>query len=358
MSSNKKSISCNKKRLKELEALKKIASSRKMEARLVQRAQIVLKRIEGRTISKVAKEQGVCTTTVVTWCHRFESEGIAGLHDRSRSGKPRVYREEFRNQVLELLEQTPPDGQASWDGPSVARQLNVSEHAVWRLLRKEGICLSRQRTWCISTDPEFVAKAADIIGLYLNPPENAFVISVDEKPTIQVLERTTGYVRVTDKRIVRGFKSTYKRHGTLNLFAALEISTGIIHGKPTKQKRKIEFLEFMDEIVKEMASDKEIHVIMDNHSIHKKNDDWLKTHPNVFFHFTPTSASWLNQVEIWFGIMTRKVLRGASHKDADELISNIEKFIEAYNRNPKPFVWRKREVKGSQLKNTIRNLCN
>jgi transposase len=360
MSSNKKSISCSKKQQKEVEALKKIASSRKMEARLVQRAQIVLKRIEGRTISKVAQEQGVCTTTVVSWYHRFESEGIAGLHDRSRSGKPSVYKEEFRNQVLELLEQPPPDGQASWDGPSVARHLNVSADAVWRLLRKEGICLSRQRSWCISTDPEFVAKTADIIGLYLNPPENVFVISVDEKPTIQVLERSTGYVRVTDKRIVRGFKSTYKRHGTLNLFAALEISTGIIHGKTTKQKRKFEFLEFMDEIVKEIPASKgkEIHVIMDNHSIHKKNDEWLKVHPNVFFHFTPTSASWLNQVEIWFGIMTRKVLRGASHKEADELISNIEKFIEAYNHNPKPFVWRKREVKGSQLKNTIRNLCN
>lgn len=339
-------------------ALEKMASSRTMEARLVQRGKIILKCLEGKTVTQVARELEIRPNTVTDWRRRFESDGIDGLFDRPRTGKPIEYGDEFRNMVLGLLEQPPPDGQASWDGPTVAKHLNVSVHAVWRLLKKEGVCLSRQRSWCVSTDPEFVPKAADIIGLYLNPPENAFVISVDEKPSMQALERTTGYVKATDKKIVRGFKSTYKRHGTLNLFAALEISTGIIHGKTTKQKRRVEFLEFMDEIMEDMPPGKEIHVILDNYCIHKKNEEWLKKHPNVFFHYTPTSASWLNQVEIWFGIFTRKVLRGSNHRSTDELREAIEKFIAAYNPTAKPFVWKKREVKGSQLKDTIVNLCN
>ena len=338
-------------------ALEKMASSRTMEARIVQRAKIILKCLEGKPVNQVARELEVRPNTVIDWRRRFESEGIEGLSDKPRSGKPIEYGDEFRKELLLLLEQPPPDGLSSWDGPEVAKKLKVSVHAVWRLLRKEGICLSRQRSWCVSTDPEFIPKAADIIGLYLNPPETAFVISVDEKPSIQALERSTGYVKATDKKIVRGFKSTYKRHGTLNLFAALEISTGMIHGKTTKQKRRVEFLEFMDEIMENMPKEKDIHVILDNYSIHKKNDDWLKRHPNVFFHFTPTSASWLNQVEIWFGILTRKVLRGANHKSAEELREAIEKYIAAYNPNAKPFVWRKREVKGAQLKNNIANLC-
>ena len=210
----------------------------------------------------------------------------------------------------------------------------------------------------MSTDPEFTAKAADIVGLYLNPPENALVISVDEKPSIQALERSTGYVETDNGKIVRGFKSTYKRHGTLNLFAALEVATGAIHTETTEKKRRIEFLEFMDHVVAELPDSKEIHVILDNYSIHKKNDAWLAAHPNVSFHFTPTSASWLNQVEIWFGIMSRKALRGASFRSVIELRQAIEAFVAAYGPKAKPFVWRKREVKGSQLRSTIVNLRN
>ena len=236
--------------------------------------------------------------------------------------------------------------------------MSASVHAVWRVLRKEGICLSRQRSWCVSTDPEFTAKAADIVGLYLNPPEKALVISVDEKPSIQALERSTGYVKTDNGKIVRGFKSTYKRHGTLNLFAALEVATGAIHTETTKLKRRIEFLEFMDNVMAELPADREVHVILDNYCIHKRNDAWLAAHPNVFFHFTPTSASWLNQVEIWFGIMSRKALRGASFKNTEDLAKAISDFITAYGKTAKPFVWRKREVKGSQLKNTIVNLRN
>ncbi len=327
-----------------------------MEARLVERARIVLQCLEGKPVSMVASSLKVRPNTVIDWRQRFVTEGVAGLRDRPRSGKPPRYTEEFRKQVLTTLEQPPPIGQAVWDGPAVAKELQTSVHAVWRVLRKEGICLARQRSWCVSTDPEFAAKAADVVGLYLNPPQNALVISVDEKPSIQALERRMGYVETDSGKIVRGFKSTYKRHGTLNLFAALEVATGAVHTQTTDKKRRIEFLEFMDRVVADLPADKEIHAILDNYCIHKKNDAWLAAHPNVFFHFTPTSASWLNQVEIWFGILSRKALRGASFSDREQLRGAIEAFVAAYGPQAKPFVWRKREVKGSQLRNTIVNL--
>jgi transposase len=338
--------------------LEEWVSSRTMELRLVERAKIITSILRGEGINQIARNLQIRPNTVIEWRRRFEKEGIKGLYDRRRSGKPVKYDEAFRNQVIAKLEELPPLGQACWDGPAVAKQMNTSVHAVWRVLRKQGICLSRQRSWCVSTDPEFTTKAADIVGLYLNPPENALVLSVDEKPSIQALERATGYVQTDNGKIVRGFKSTYKRHGTLNLFAALEIATGAIHTQTTQQKRRLEFLEFMDQLVEGMPEGKEIHVILDNYCIHKKNDAWLAAHPKIFFHFTPTSASWLNQVEIWFGILTRKAIRGGNFKNTEDLRIAIENFVTAYNPMAKPFVWRKREVKGSQLKDTIVNLCN
>jgi transposase len=348
-------LSCSPEERKAVEAL---AGSRTEEVRLVERAKMILGCLEGKPVVQIARDLQVRPNTVINWRRRFSEDGLPGLEDKPRSGKPAEYGDEFRNQVLKLLETPPPPGQASWDGPSVASRLNVSPDAVWRLLRQEGICLSRQRSWCVSTDPQFTAKAADIVGLYLNPPQNAFVLCLDEKPSIQALERAVGYVKTTDGKIVRGFKSTYKRHGTLNLFAALNVAAGNVHGKITQQKRRVDFLAFMDEVVAEYPEDKEIHVILDNYCIHKKNEVWLSKHPNVYFHFTPTSASWLNMVEIWFGIFSRKALRGANFKNTTELRQAIEAFLKSYSEIAKPFVWRKREVKGAQLKNTIANLCN
>ncbi len=221
-----------------------------------------------------------------------------------------------------------------------------------------AICLQRQRSWCVSTDKEFAVKAADIVGLYLNPPANALVLSVDEKPSIQALERATGYVETDSGKIVRGYRSTYKRHGTLNLFAALQVATGQVKTATTTLKRRVEFLQFMDQIVADAPPERELHVILDNYCTHKRCDDWLAAHPNVQFHFTPTSASWLNQIEIWFSLLTRQALRGASFRHVCELRQAIEAFIAAYNPSAKPFRWRKREVKGSQLRNTIVNLRN
>lgn len=339
-------------------ALQALARSRTEEARLVERAKMVLGCWDGRAVSSVARSLGVRPNKVILWRERFIAAGVAGLRDRPRSGKPRRYDAAFRERVLKLLETPPPAGQACWDGRAVARRLGGSDDAVWRVLRREGICLSRQRSWCVSTDPQFAAKAADIVGLYLNPPQNALVVSVDEKPSIQALERAHGYVCTDSGKIVRGFKSTYKRNGTLNLFAALVIATGAIHAKTTARKRRVEFLEFLDGLLADLPGEREIHVILDNYCIHKRCDTWLAAHPNVHFHFTPTSASWLNQVEIWFGILSRKALRGGSFKSIDELRQAIEAFIAAYSPQAKPFVWRKREVKGTQLRNTIVNLCN
>src|SRR5512144_1863034 len=232
-------------------ALEQLARSRTEESRLVERAKIILKCLEGERIHKIAQDLRVRPNTVIKWRRRFAKEGIKGLKDRPRRGKPVTYGLQFRQDILETLELSPPVGQARWDGPAVATHLETSVTAVWRLLRKEGICLSRQRSWCVSTDPEFIPKAADIMGLYLNPPENALVISVDEKPSIQALERATGYVETDNGKIVRGFKSTYKRHGTLNLFAALEVATGQVKTAITQLKRREEFLQFMDQVVAE-----------------------------------------------------------------------------------------------------------
>jgi transposase len=338
--------------------LERRAASRTEPRQVVERARIILGCAAGERVKDIAQRCRTRPNTVIKWRQRFAEHGLKGLEDAPRPGAKPVYDVAFRNRVLATLERPPPAGQASWDGPAVAAAVNGSVHAVWRVLRKEGVCLQRQRSWCVSTDKQFAAKAADIIGLYLNPPEKALVISVDEKPSIQALERATGYVETDNGKIVRGCKSTYKRHGTLNLFAALQVATGEIKTSKTTLKRREEFLQFMDQIVADAPPDRELHVILDNYCTHKKCDAWLAQNPNVHFHFTPTSASWLNQIEIWFGIMSRKALRGASFKNVEELGQAIDAFIAAYNPTAKPFKWRKREVKGAQLRNTIVNLCN
>lgn len=326
---------------------------------MVERARIVLACLEGKEIQQVAQEVGASSPTVSKWRRRFAQKGLGGLRDLPRPGKPPRYGAAFRARVLALLEQPPPAGLSHWDGPAVAEALGASVHAVWRVLRREGIYLQRLRTWCVSTDPEFAAKAAEVVGLYLNPPLNALVVSVDEKPSIQAIQRPSGYVETDSGAVVRAMKSTYKRNGTLNLFAALEIASGQVYAQTTEQKKREDFRRFLDSVIAELPSDKEIHVILDNYCTHKRNADWLaKYEGRVQFHFTPTSASWLNQVEIWFGLLTRKALRGASFASKDQLRTAIEAFVTKTNQHPKPFHWRKREVRGSQLRNTIINLCD
>ena len=340
-------------------SLVKLSKSGTAEARVVERARIVLACLEGNEIQQVARELKVSVPSVSKWRQRFALWGLRGLNDRPRMGKPVKYDAAFRNQVLGLLEQTPPPGMSHWDGPAVAERLNASVHAVWRVLRREGIYLQRRRSWCVSTDREFAVKAADVVGLYLDPPLNALVLSVDEKPSIQAIERASGYVETDSGKVVRAMKSTYKRHGTLNLFAALEVGTGQVRTKFTENKRREDFRAFLDDVLADQPQDKEIHVILDNYSPHKRNADWLaKFEGRVQFHFTPTSASWLNQIEIVFSLLQRKTLNGGSFKSKDQLRQAIEAFFRRHNEHAKPFRWRKREVKGSQLRNTVINLCN
>ena len=336
-----------------------LTKSRTEEARAVERARIILASLAGKEIQEVAREVGVSNPTVTKWRGCFALWGLRGLRDQLRPGKPVKYDAAFRNRVLALLEQPPPRGMSHWDGPTVAEKLNSSVYAVWRVLRREGIYLQRLRSWCVSTDQEFAPKAAEVVALYLNPPVNAVVLSVDEKPSIQAIERSSGYVETDSGAVVRALKSTYKRHGTLNLFAALEVGTGQVHTKFTDYKKREDFLKFMEEILAGPPQDREIHVILDNYCTHKRNDDWLaKYEGRVRFHFTPTSASWLNQIEIVFSLLQRKTLSGASFRTKDQLREAIEAFIQKHNERAKPFRWRKREVKGSQLHNTIINLCN
>jgi len=336
-----------------------LSKSRTAEVRRVERARIILACLQGQENQQVAREVGTSIPTVSKWRRRFAERGLEGLRDGPRSGKPPTYGAAFRDRVLALLEQPPPAGLAHWDGRTVAEKLGASVHAVWRVLRRQGIYLQRLRTWCVSTDPEFAPKAADVVGLYLNPPVKALVLSVDEKPSIQAKERPSGYVQTDSGALVRALKSTYKRHGTLNLFAALEVATGQVHTQTTERKKREDFRAFLDGVIADCPVDQEIHVILDNYTTHKKNDDWLaKYQGRVQFHFTPTSASWLNQVEIWFSLLTRKALRGASFKSQDQLREAIEAFVQHHNQHAHPFRWRKREVKGTQLRNTIINLCN
>lgn len=338
--------------------LEKLVVGRIVPKQLVQRAQIVLDCAEGKENREIAQEHEMCEQTVAKWRKRFAKKRLVGLEDASRSKPPRKYGKDLRDRILKTLEMPPPKGLACWDGGSLAKNLTVPKHAVWNILRREGIQLQRKRSWCVSTDKQFAAKSADVIGLYLNPPEKALVICVDEKPSIQALERARGYVETSSGKIVQGLKSTYKRHGTLNLFAALNIATGEVKAKTTDEKKRKDFQAFLDEVIATVPEDREVHVILDNYCTHKRNENWLAKHPNVFFHFTPTSASWLNQVEIWFGILSRKALRGGSFNSKESLGQAIHEFIEAYHENAKPFVWKKREVKGSQLRNTLTNLVN
>jgi len=336
-----------------------IIKSRTEEARLVERARVILACLDGKEIQQVARELALSIPTVTKWRRRFALWGLRGLGDQPRPGKPVRYDSAFRNRVLAVLEEPPPPGMAHWDGPAVSERLDASVHAVWRVLRREGIYLQRRRSWCVSTDKEFAPKAADVVGLYLNPPLNAVVLSVDEKPSIQAIERTSGYVETDSGKVVRGLKSTYKRHGTLNLFAALEVGTGQVKTKFTEFKKREDFRGFLDGVLAVQPQDAEIHVILDNYSPHKRNDDWLaKFEGRVQFHFTPTSASWLNQIEIVFSLLQRKTLNGGSFKTKDQLREAIEAFFLRHNERAKPFRWRKRDVKGSQLKNTVVNLRN
>lgn len=330
-----------------------------MEQRMVQRARIVLECAAGKTTKDVALGLGLRQGTVSQWRTRFARSGIEGLADTPRTGKPAKYDRITERRILAQLDAPPPAGYATWTGRLVAKALgDVSPYHVWRVLRQHGIHLQRRHSWCVSTDPQFAQKAADIVGLYMDPPENAVVISVDEKPAIQALERAQGWLRLPDGQAVRGFNHEYKRHGTTTLFAAMEVARGLVQVGHYPHRRRREFLDFMNGVVAQHA-DTELHVILDNLNIHKpKHDRWLARHPNVHFHYTPTHASWLNQVEVWFSILWRQALRGLSATSPRDIRRAIDAFVDAHKKEAHPFEWTKHIVHPGQLKHKYADLCN
>ncbi len=329
------------------------------EQRIIERARIILLCSEGQTTKQVAEALETRPARVSKWRTRFAKQGVAGLGDAPRPGKPRRYDDATERRVLAQLDQPPPEGYGSWTGTLVAEALgDVSDDQVWRVLRRRGISLRRRRSWCISTDPEFATKAADVVGLYLDPPENALVLSVDEKTSIQALERAQGWIRLPDGKALNGFSHCYKRHGTTTLFAALDIITGQVKAGHYKRRRRREFLDFMNEVVSDYP-DREIHVILDNLNTHKPKDDrWLRAHPRVHFHYTPTYSSWLNQVECWFSILSRQALQGVSFTSPQQVRDAIDRFVEAYNKNATPFEWRKAVVHPTGPRPKYADLCN
>ena len=321
------------------------------EQRDVFRARIILLADEGRATRSIARTLGTMPRTVSAWRGRFAREGLAGLGNKAHPGPAPTYGTETGCRILTVLDREPPAGFARWTGALIAAELgDVHEQYVWRFLRAQKIDLAGRKSWCESDDPEFVAKAADVVGLYMAPPENAIVISVDEKPSIQALERAQGYLKLPNGRALTGHSHDYKRNGTSTLFAAFEVATGKVTATHKNRRRRIEFLDFMNDIVADHQGTA-IHVILDNLNTHKpKNDRWLKRHPNVHFHFTPTRASWLNQVEIWFSILEGKSLHGASFTSVKQLREHIDAFIKSYNHNAKPFVWTKAKVHQRRVK--------
>jgi transposase len=315
------------------------------ELRLAERARMILAAAEGKTNREIAAAMGTRPARVSKWRMRFVQEGLEGLKDAPRGGPPPRYDRQTELRILAVLDEPPPEGQATWTGSLVAKRLgDVSAHHVWRVLRKHGISLQRRRSWCVSTDPEFARKAADIVGLYLDPPQNALVLSVDEKPHIQALERAQGWLRFPNGKALTGFNHHYKRHGTTTLFAALEVSTGQVKTGHFHRRRRREFLAFMNELVASYP-DTELHVILDNLNTHKrKNDRWSSRHPNIHFHYTPTNASWLNQIEIWFSILSRRALKNRSFTSPRQLREVIDRFLKGYNEKAQPFRWAKKRV--------------
>lgn len=330
-----------------------------MEQRMVQRARIVLESAAGKATREIALMLKLRAATVSQWRTRFSRDRLGGLEDVPRPGRATKYGKSMERRILAQLDAAPPAGRAMWTGRLLAQAVgNVSPHHVWRVLRQHGIHLQRRRSWCVSTDPEFAQKAADIVGLYLDPPENAVVIGVDEKPAIQALERAQGWLRLPDGQAVRGFSHEYKRHGTTTLFAALEVATGLVRVGHYPRRRRREFLDFMSHILAHYP-DRELHVILDNLNTHKpKHDRWLARHPNVHFHYTPTHASWLNQVECWFSILWRQALRGLSANSPRDVRKAIDAFIDAYSKDAHPFEWTKQVVHPGQLKHRYADLCN
>ena len=307
----------------------------------ITRAKIILALHAGKTPSEVGAEQFVSCKTVHKWRNRFLESGVDGLLDEQRSGRPPTLDRETINRVLTLTTQYLPEEATQWSERLMAAHAGVTPYQVRKIWKAADLQPHRLKTFKISNDPEFAEKVVDIVGLYMNPPSNAVVLSVDEKTQIQALDRTQPGLPLSPGRI--GSRThDYKRHGTTSLYAAFNILTGRIIGKVAARTRAKEFLSFLRQIDRRHPKGKDLHIILDNHSAHKTKEirDWLAARPYIHFHFTPTSASWLNAVEGWFAQLERRALYRGVFTSVPELREALHDFIKVHNRSlAKPFKW-------------------
>ena len=309
------------------------------------RARIVLWYGENRPKKDIAALAGVSRPTVDLWLARYAAEGVAGLLERQRGGGREQVGVRIRARILAATRSAPPDGLSHWSSREMVKFIartegvTVSHHYVAKLWRQSGLKPHRQGTFKLSRDPRFAEKVADIVGLYLQPPGGAVVLSIDEKTQVQALDRTQPLLPidfgVTEKRT-----HDYVRHGTTNLFAALDVGSGEVYGECRPTRDGAQFLDFLNKAVEPHAG-KEIHVILDNLSTHTTPDvqQWLANNPHVRFHFTPIGSSWINQIETWFGIITRQAIRRGTFTSVKVLITQIRDYIAHWNADARPFTW-------------------
>jgi transposase len=331
----------------EHDELRQMTLSRSLPAGDVFRARLILMLAQGRSYSEIQERLETTAPTISLWKARFEKERVAGLTLIRHPGKkPTVITPKLQAKVLEATRRKPVDGSTHWSCRKLAEHLRISKDAVYRIWRTAGIRPHRLQRYRASDDPDFEQKAAAIIGLYLNPPTHAAVFCVDEKSAIQALDRLDPVLPLSPGRAERhGFE--YFRHGTLSLYAALDVKTGKVHGKTAGRHTSEEFVAFLDEVVALCAPDQDIHVIADNLSAHKtaKVATFLEAHPRVQLHFTPTYSSWLNQVEIWFSRIEREVIARGVFTSLKDLSRKLMRYIRAYSKTARPFRWKYANLK-------------
>jgi putative transposase len=315
--------------------------SLKMEKRYTQRAAVILLSAEGKSLEEIIKTTGLSRPVVNKWRQRFRSYGMEGLQDARRSGKPVVITAEQKAMVIQKACEKPTGGYTNWSQKRIAKQVGISQSKVHQILKQADLKPHKIEYWCgKSPDPEFESKMINIVGLYINPPENAIVLCVDEKTQIQALDRTQPILPLKEQAPKR-LTATYKRNGTIALIAALAVHSGEITAKTMKSNNADNFLGFLKKLDRTYRN-KSLHIIVDNLAVHKnqKVKDWLRKKRKIKIHFTPTYASWLNQVEIWFNIFTKDVLKGGVWKSVQQLSSQMIEYINTYNRSrAKPFAW-------------------
>jgi transposase len=322
-------------------ALDRLVRARTTEQRLAQRARIILDAADGVANKRIASRRGIHLMTVLLWRRRFEAQRLAGLREVPRPGRPPTYTRADRDRVIALTLEPPPDGTTHWSARRVALRVGMSITTVQRIWAEAGLKPHRVETFKFSTDPELEAKVRDVVGLYLDPPERAIVLSVDEKTQIQALDRTQPMLPLRSGSVERRTHD-YVRNGTTSLFAALEVATGRVTQEARARHTGSDFLAFLRRLDR-VYPDQDLHVVLDNVSTHKTPAvrAWLKRHPRITFHFTPTSASWLNQVETWFSVLTRQAIRRGSFGSVKELVAMIDTFTTSWNAGSSPFMWTK-----------------